>query len=177
MGHRQISGLKWAREHAGRPEGIPVGRPRGAKRQGVKYERDLAKAIGSAAWHGKWFEFVDANGHGWCQPDFLMRVGENIVILEAKYTWVPEARGQVLQLYKPVVEATYGLRAVGVTVCKNLVSGMANCRVTGDLAEAIRWALTARGPEVVWQWLAGPAFGASAPSHVDAGAREALASL
>ncbi len=175
--HRVISGLKWAKELPGRPQGMPIGRPRGAKRQGVKYERDFASSLGPAAWHGKWFEFVDANGHGHCQPDFLLRVGDSIVILEAKYTYVKEARTQVGQLYKPVVEAAYGMRAVGVTVCKNLVPGMVNCRVTGDLAEAIRWALTGRGGEVVFQWLAGPALAASPPRHVDGREDFALASL
>lgn len=175
--HRVISGLKWARALETRPSSIPVGRPRGAKRHGVKYERDFARALDHDAWHGKWFEFWDANGRGWCQPDVLLRVGEMIVILECKYTYVPEARGQIVQLYKPVVEAAYGLRAVGVTVCKNLLPQMPNTRVVPGIEEAIRFALTRDSRESVLHWLAGPPYTESPRGHAGASARADLASL
>lgn len=150
--HRVISGLKWARALDTRPAGIPVGRPRGAKRHGVKYERDFAKALPEAV-HGQWFEFWDANGYGVCQPDLMLRVGDSIVILECKYTWVPGAYWQVEKLYKPVVEAAGGLRAYGVTVCKNLTPEAP--KSTPSLEEAIRRAMLGRG-ESVLHWLAGP---------------------
>lgn len=134
-----------------KPASIPNSRPRGAKGQGLKYERDFAKALPSAM-HGQWFEFWDANGRGWCQPDFLLRVGETIVVLECKYTWTPLGRGQIGQLYKPVVEAAFGARAVGVVVCKHLIPE-APKSVPG-LEEAIRLAVA--GKESVLHWLAGP---------------------
>jgi hypothetical protein len=174
---RKITGLKWARGLEAKPASIPVGRARGAKRHGVKYERDFAKTLGAGAWHGKWFEFCDQNGKGFCQPDFLMRVGDSIVVLETKYSYVVDARVHFIQLYKPVVEAAFGAKAVGITVVKNLVPGMVNCRITADLAEAIRWALTRDGREIVLHWLAGPAFIGARPGHVELGAEAALASL
>lgn len=177
MSHRVVSGLKWAKALDGRPRGIPIGRARGAKRHGVKYERDFAKAVGPSAWHGKWFEFVDSNGHGHCQPDFLMRVGDSIVILECKYSYVAEARSQLTRLYKPVVEAAFGAKAVGITVCKNLTSQMPNTKVTSDLGEAVRLALTRDSREIVLHWLAGPAFVARSTRHVEREDGYSLASL
>lgn len=150
--HRVISGLKWARGLEARPSVIPVGRPRGAKRHGVKYERDFAKALGPVAWHGKWFEFMDVNGHGWCQPDFVLRVGDSLIVLEAKYTWVPEGHSQIDQLYKPVLEGAFGLRVSGIVVCKNLTKEAP--MATDSLADAVQQALLGR--RVVLHWIAGP---------------------
>ena len=62
---RTIVGLESARALAGRPLSIPKGRPRGAKADGIRYEKLLAKALAPLGFeHGRWFEFVDANGYG-----------------------------------------------------------------------------------------------------------------
>lgn len=169
--HRVISGLKWARALDERPASIPVGRARGAKRHGVKYERDFAKAL-PAATHGQWFEFWDANGRGFCQADFLLRVGEIIVVLECKYTWVPGAKFQISQLYAPVVQAAFGAKTVGIVVCKHLVPE-APKSVPG-LEEAIRLAVSGR--ESVLHWLAGPPWTDLATSPIAGAQRAALAS-
>lgn len=150
--HRVVRGLKWAKALDTRPAGIPVGRPRGAKRMGVKYERELAAAI-PTAWHGKWFEFVDAGGVGVCQPDLLLRVGDVMVILEAKYTWVAEGHSQINWLYKPVVEAAFGMRAVGLVVCKNLTPNAP--KAFDDLDSAIKAAIVNPTKPIVLHWIAG----------------------
>ena len=169
--HRRIEGLKWAKA-CERPLGMPVGRPRGAKRLGVKYEKDFAQACPQAK-HGVWFEFLDANGPGHCQVDFLMRAGETLVVLETKYTWTQVGHSQILQLYKPVLEAAYGLRVAGVVVCKNLTPGAPLAEPT--LPSAIRRAIVNPRSVTVFQWLAGPLWGDSGRSRASAPAALALA--
>lgn len=117
----------------------------------MKYERDLAKALPEAK-HGTWFEYYDSNGHGFCQPDLFLRVGEELVILEVKYTWVPEAYAQIEKLYRPVLEAAFGLKTHGVVVCKNLTPLAP--KSTPSLEEAIRLSLRDRGFPLL-HWLAG----------------------
>ena len=173
--HRVISGLKWARPLAERPGSSPKSRPRGAKRQGVKYERDFAKALPEAE-HGTWFEFYDANGHGHCQPDLFMRVGDNIVVFECKYTWTEVGHWQVMQLYKPVLEAAYGLKVVPVVVCKNLTPKAP--KATASLEDAIRQAIVSGGRvATVLHWLAGPPWTGQLSGHASDSARAALSSL
>ena len=148
---RQVKSLKTAYALAGRPACIPKSRPRGAKALGLQYERALAKRLPFAQ-HGPWFEYWDAAGRGLCQPDFLMEtpLGQ-IVILEVKYTWTPEAILQIERLYKPVVELALGKPCVGVTVCKRLLPAMAGMTITGDIWEAI--AVARKGQRPVFQWL------------------------
>lgn len=175
MTFRVISGLKWARRLDAKPDSIPTSRPRGAKRHGVKYERDFAKALPEAE-HGVWFEFFDSNGHGHCQPDLFLRVGETIVVFECKYTWTEVGHWQVMRLYKPVLEATYGLTVVPVVVCKNLVPGAP--KSTPSLESAIRAAILSSGRQAtVLHWLAGPLWTGTKSTRASDDARRALASL
>lgn len=116
---RQVRGLRWARLREAGPFGRS--RPRGAKAMGVRYERQLAKQLGAGWRHGQWIEFEDANGRGWAQPDFILIGQRRLVVLEAKYTWVPEAMAQLDLLYRPLCEALWGLPVVGFVVCKNLI--------------------------------------------------------
>ena len=148
MTTRAISGLRWARP-IDRPNIIPVGRPRGAKAAGLRYERALAEALPSAL-HGQWFEFEDANGHGYCQTDFILSfLPRYVVVLECKYIVTTEAVQQLLHLYLPIAREVYGM-ARGVIVAKKLVPGF--CRnAFGDLESAISAADVMATP--VWHWL------------------------
>lgn len=158
MGHRFINELVWARA-CERPQGMPVARPRGAKRLGLLYEKSLVAAFGDRAFAGKWFEFLDQNGPGWCQPDLIFARSRVIFVLECKYTWTPEGHSQIERLYKPVLELVFGVPVVGIQVCKRLVPEMPKTTwVTGDLDAAMSYA--GRSPEkihanVCWQWLGG----------------------
>ena len=150
MSYRVIKNLQLATQMTGRPQAIPIGRPRGAKALGVRYEKLVAKQLPSAK-HGIWWSFRDGNGPGYCQTDLLMQIGNAMVVLEVKYTWLPEAHGQLSQLYVPVVEKATGLRTVGVVVCKRLVVGMPdNNPIVGDLMSALDLALAGQRP--IWHY-------------------------
>lgn len=148
-GHRIVQGLVWARPCA-RPQGIPISRPRGAKQAGLRYERLLASALGENAIHGQWFEFMDANGHGYCQVDLMLRTQQEIVLLEAKYTWTMRGHRQLEQLYLPVVTKALNRPCVGIVVCKKLIPGMPMA-ATGDLGIAIAGAR--HGIRTVMHWI------------------------
>ncbi len=154
MSYRAILGLKYAvpsvaPSHAGK------GRPRGAKAHGVRFERELAKAL-PVARHGQWFQFIDQNGHGWCQPDLLLEFAGCVVILEAKYTWTEAGHGQVEYLYKPIVSRAFGKPAFGLVVCRSLTSDMPEVIVQAHLGEALAWAQ--KGKRVALHWLGGASF-------------------
>ncbi len=153
MSHRVIRGLRWARA-CQRPAGLPVGRPRGAKALGVRYERSLAKRLTELN-HGQWFEFEDQNGPGVCQTDFILTSLNHpdcVFVLECKYSWVIQGHLQIEQLYRPVLEKALALPVHGIVVCKNLKPGIGDIRVASGIGEA--QALAKHG-RVVWHWLGG----------------------
>jgi hypothetical protein len=115
------------------------------KALGVKYEKDLRKALGTRARAGVWFEFEDRYGLGWCQVDFL--VPELGVVLEAKYTWKAEAHQELSGLYLPVVSAALG-PCKGIVVCRNLLPECASIPVFGDLISAVE----SSRPRVILHW-------------------------
>lgn len=153
---RRIDGLRWARMSAEGPR-LPISRPRGAKAAGLRYERALARAL--PTWkHGQWWEFEDRRGHGWCQTDLMTRAqiadplhgGDEVVILEAKYTYTREAWEQIEGLYAPVLTMATGRSVVGIQVCRALTPLVEECEVTGELGEAMR---LGRSHRVVLHWL------------------------
>ncbi len=148
-GVRIIDGLVAAHACA-RPATIPVGRPRGKKAAGVRYEKLLAAAI-PAAKHGQWWRFVDVKGPGYCQTDLLLATDWGFAILEAKYTWTEVGHQQVARLYKPVVEFATGQRAFGIEVCKVLTPAVEREWVCSSLDEAIGRA--SAGYKTVLHWL------------------------
>lgn len=139
------------------PPGLGATRARGAKAQGLRYERLLARALPLAT-HGQWYQFRDRAGWGWCQPDLVLDRGPlGLLVLEAKYSWVAEGHSQIELLYKPVLEMAHGRACAGLVVCRRLVAGMPrDLVVVGSLDEAVL-NVTA-GRRVVWHWL-----GTSAP--------------
>lgn len=121
MGHRVVKGLKWARLTPDGPFSAGIKRPRGAKREGLRYEKQIAQAFGPTAKHGQWITFEDKNGLGWAQPDLLFPKGNELFVLEAKYTWVPEAHTQIGQLYLPLLEAVFeSSKIFGIVMVKSL---------------------------------------------------------
>lgn len=130
---REIRGLRWARALEARPRCIPQSRPRGKKREGIRYEEALSA---SAPWliRGQWFEFEDRVGRGYCQIDFISQpLG---MILEAKYTWTEEGHRQIEGLYRPVLEEVLKRTVIGIVVCKKLIVRMSSVKVSGDFHEA-----------------------------------------
>ena len=150
MAHRKVKGLQWACQLAGRPKIIPLGRPRGVKALGLRYERALARAVPMAK-HGLWFEFLDANGPGFCQPDLVIEGQEAVLVLEVKLSWVPDGHTQIEELYRPVLAACCKKPVYGVQVTRNLRPGMGAVTVVGSLQEAVAEAKAGR--LVCWHWL------------------------
>jgi hypothetical protein len=165
---RQLNGLKWAKRLIGRPAGIPIGRPRGAKAAGIRYEKAIGAEL-SEARRGVWFEFEDRNGPGWCQVDFLLPWASRAIVLEAKYTWIEDAHLELERLYVPIVEAAGFARPIGIVVARRLIPGMDRILVRDSLSEAIEAA--GRGRSVL-HWIAhGPLLRRAAQGHASTLAR------
>lgn len=149
--HRKISGLQTAQRTVCP---WPTGRSaRGAKAQGLRYESAVGAELPADAEHNPWFTFIDANGRGNCAPDFLLPWGDELVVLECKYTWVPEAHTQLQLLYKPVVERALRRSVLTVVVCRHLTAAMpANLTICSSLSQAIACARAGEAP--VWHNLA-----------------------
>ena len=140
--------VSWARP-AQRPTGLPARRAGGVKAKGLRYERSLAKALPDAA-HGQWFEFEDATGHHFCQPDLLHRTSRGVLILEVKLSWTPEARQQLDFLYIPVVSKALSVPVFGLVVCKNL---RPRCSEKIFSSFSLASAAAVEGGAVVLHWL------------------------
>ena len=119
MPTRKISGLLWARP-CPRPKVIPRAKAKtGTKAQGLGYEKKLVKVL-PVGHHGQWFEFEDANGRGFCQPDYFFPHPGRIVVVEAKLSWTQAAVIQLEDLYSPILAKVYGLPVQNVVICKIL---------------------------------------------------------
>lgn len=129
-----------------------MGRPRGKKAAGVKYEKALAKALPGAE-HGVWFQFVDSNGPGFCQADLLLRTAHGTAVLEAKYTWVASGHGQADRLYVPIVEKITGRPAFSIVVCKVVTRDTPREWICRTLQSALDRA--ARDLPTVLHWIGG----------------------
>jgi len=168
MAHRVISGLSWAKP-CPRPACIPKSRPRGTKGLGLAYERAVGKALlreGRRPLLGQWFEFSDANGHGWCQTDLLLRSPcGGWVVLECKLTDVEQGRDQVRQLYLPVVGAALGRCLGGMVVAKHLSKATKPQSICSDLDSAL--AAVSLGDLPLLHWIGSgtmiPPLGKSSP--------------
>lgn len=118
---RKIAGLQFAAQLAQRPKSIPVVRPRGVKADGIRFEKALAKALAPFGFvHGLWFEFVDANGHGFCSPDLVALRADRIVVVEAKLTDGEAARHQLEHLYAPVLARVFRLPVQQIVALRHM---------------------------------------------------------
>lgn len=88
-------------------------RPRGLKRDGLRYEKKAGDALletkPQTLWRGPWFEYriegeeVDRI----CQPDMLLLKNNWLYVVEAKRTALIEAYKKLEDLYCPVVELAF----------------------------------------------------------------------
>ena len=79
---------------------------KGAKAAGLRYEREVAGALPMAL-HGQWFTYLDANGQAYCQPDIILLTEKEILVLEVKLKWTPQALDQLKYLYLPILSHVY----------------------------------------------------------------------
>ena len=117
MSFRVIHNLKWARPAENPWPGIK--RPRGLKAQGLRFQRTIGKVLPFAD-DGPWFEFCDANGPGYCQPDFVFSRRGELFVVECKLTHRPESELQATQLYRPVLEFVYKTPVKCIVAAKSL---------------------------------------------------------
>ena len=100
--------------------------------------------------HGIWFSFVDANGLGYCQPDVLLGLDGQVVVLECKLTEVDEARKQLAYLYLPVVAKALGKPTKGIVVVRHLTRESNPSNVCTSLGEALKRATSEYYPTLHW---------------------------
>jgi hypothetical protein len=155
---RQVVGLRWARKIEGKPAFIPLSRPRGAKGEGMRYERALAKGLGAKFRYGMWWEFKDDGGIGVCQTDFFGMAKQWAILLESKLTWTMDAEEQLHGLYIPVVAMALDIprsQVLPIVVCKYLTRS-ASRPVCDTLKEAIQQAMEINPPFCpVWHHIGG----------------------
>lgn len=150
------SPIRWAMQ-CGRPACIPHARPKaGAKAEGLRYERQLQRAL-PAGIAGQWFWIEDLQGRRrYCQADHIIRLGEALVVLEAKLCWTLEGHKQLEQLYLPALQFLAGGRQVLGIVVARRIPGQIPVAIAGSLEEAAR--VAEGGRRVCWHWL-GPKAG------------------
>jgi hypothetical protein len=165
-GHRVVQSIISARRLSARPACIPIGRPRGIKRAGIAYQRAFEAALlkqfpRHGVMIGPWFEYHDATGRHFCQPDALIYDIEcdTFCIIEVKLSDFALAERQITQLYAPVLRASGILFPGALVVVKNLSPEASERPVFDDFRRAL---VASRAPGVigVLHWLGrGPIAG------------------
>ena len=99
------------------------------QRAGKTYEKrvgeELQRRIDSGAlegllYSGSWIEFLDANGHGFAQPDYFLVTDGVTLVFECKLSQRDAALVQVGRLYRPLLRELFKQPVVGIQVCKIL---------------------------------------------------------
>lgn len=163
---RRVIGLELA-ERSVRPAGLPkFNRPRGAKKLGVAFERSLGPKLPPGAKSGLWWRFVDRQGPGICQTDWVIEGARATLVLECKLGQHWEAWDQLEGLYGPVLQLALGKPVVGIQVCKFLRPEFRRPgeQVCHRLEEGIELARAGVRPLLHWSGL-GPLFGTVTRSH------------
>lgn len=101
------------------------------------------------AYPDQWINYEDGNGRGWAQIDLLLVNEEMAVILDAKRTYRPSVRPQILDLYRPLVAHLFPDSIVaGVAACRFLAASVQD-RVIRDI-DAV---FDHDDPLVVWHFM------------------------
>lgn len=156
---RQVSGLRWARQIEGKPAFIPFSRAgKNVRGEGIRYERALAKGLGTKFRYGMWWEFKDDAGVGVCQTDFFGKAKQWAILLESKLTWTLEAEEQLHGLYIPVVAMALQMpksQILPIVVCKYLTRDTAR-PIGSSLKETIQLGMEINPPFCpVWHHIGG----------------------
>lgn len=146
---REIHGLHWAFPRSTAPAFTQGRRPRGSKGAGLRYERAVARALPMAE-HGRWFEFCDQFGLGWCSPDLILKGRGQVYVLEVKLSDTRMADAQLGGLYLPILAKVYGLPIRGVVITRHLSPETPLHRVVSTLKEALSRASEADFPILHW---------------------------
>lgn len=156
---REVFGECIARLLPTKPSCIPIGRPRGVKAQGVRYERAVASAL-LARWPkagisaGPWYEFGDLNGRGYCQPDVTVYSAslDAYIVCECKLTNYNAALADLNTLYVPVLRAAHGTDVFPLIILRHLSSEVPPRSVFESFSAALYAAPKMKVPPV-FHWL------------------------
>lgn len=158
---RPAKGVRWAHTLSDPPSFLHSTRePHGtSRREGLRYEKSLAKGLGARFRHGLWWEFQDEGGIRYCQTDFFGRGKEWIILLESKLTWTQDAEEQLWELYVPVVACALRVprsQILPVVVCKYLTREAGSRPIGSTLKESIRECMNVSAPFcAVWHHIGG----------------------
>lgn len=125
---REIQGLEWAQWAD--PPSWARERVRGytpQQKAGLAYERRFGQYLSQSRLPadalllgGPWIEFLDRNGTGFAQPDFLLISPRGAYIFECKLKENTKAWIQLFRLYSPLLAFMLRRPLKRVQVCKNL---------------------------------------------------------
>lgn len=136
-------GLKWARLLEGKPPFITEHAPPSDQYQaeGLHFESLVVQYLEGRfenTKHGPWFQFRDAKGMGWCQPDILVITDSYILVIECKRTYTEEGITKLLHLYRPVIRKALKNEDIRLLlICHNLLPSAQN--VVSSLKEGIEY--------------------------------------
>jgi hypothetical protein len=99
-----------------------------ATKNGLRYENRVWKQLKyhvelkhvSKVEHNPWFIFSDVYGSSSCCPDFLIWLGDHVIITEVKLTWVETAAPKLTELYRPVIKEALQVDVSPLIIVKNL---------------------------------------------------------
>ena len=104
------------------------------------------------AFHGQWYEFEDAGGRGYCQPDIVIPQDQFVVIVECKLSAQESAWLQARGLYKPVLEHVYRKPVHCIVATKFLRRERAGDIVEESLRDAVTSAMVLN-IQPLWHWI------------------------
>lgn len=100
---------------------------KGSRAKGKTYERKVGKQLRKRADKLKvdlhpqeWIEYEDANGYGYCQPDYYLVCDGFILLAECKLTQTDSAFNQMTKLYMPVLKYMYDMPIIPIQIFKNI---------------------------------------------------------
>lgn len=134
-------------------------RPRrsGAQKAGLAYQRKvgdyLRLVLGpNPVTSGPWFHYLDdANRRSYCQPDFLYSDVLQVLCVEVKLRWTPDAWWQLRSLYLPVLTKAFPDRTIIPLVICRSYDPAARIPETPHLIDAPQEALADRFNVLVWR--------------------------
>jgi len=131
--HRRLESLIWTDLWTGKP---PFGGAKKAattaQQEGLTFQKKAFKCLKEAISRGylqgelfvePWFEFEDANGPGFAQPDAYILPEDDeapIILIECKLTQVSKGWAQMKQLYAPLLAQYYNRPILHVQAAKKL---------------------------------------------------------
>ncbi len=122
---------------------------------GIKYERQFADYMiaryGDDAMYGKWIEYTDERGKGWCQPDLILKHPDGIIICECKLSYRPfAAQAKLSTMYAPCLKLIFTNGSVHtVQVCRNLKPAAKRTTLIANVKEILQCPTNS---VLTWNW-------------------------